>query len=192
MTNVNGPGSGPIFVQLVGNECTGSEPQLFDCDIRPLGFPTSSCSSHSTDAAVVCGRCLLISLCPCCIILNYFISDFDECSQTNVICGTNAKCIDEVRNFTCECLLGYTGNPFEMCSGNSHRIATQYLLMTTTSNFQILMNVKYFRIGVMNVATQRVPMSVCVVKAIISLLTMEHIIYIVKVGMHVHNKKLHS
>lgn len=97
-----------------------------------------------------------------------------------------------MRNFTCECLLGYTGNPFEMCSGNSHRIATQYLLMTTTSNFQILMNVKYFRIGVMNVATQRVPMSVCVVKAIISLLTMEHIIYIVKVGMHVHNKKLHS
>ena len=56
-----GPGKGPIFVQFTGSEqCTGSESRLLDCDIRPLGFPSVLCNSHTTDAAVICGKYLLI------------------------------------------------------------------------------------------------------------------------------------
>lgn len=52
-----GQGNGPVFVQFTGGECMGIESRLLDCETRPLGFPTELCSSHDTDAAVICGNC---------------------------------------------------------------------------------------------------------------------------------------
>ena len=57
-----GQGSGPVFVQFTGGECIGTEFRLLDCDTRPLGFPTELCSSHDTDAAVICGKCSSLPL----------------------------------------------------------------------------------------------------------------------------------
>lgn len=34
----------------------GTESRLLDCDTLPLGFPSDLCSSHDTDAGVICGK----------------------------------------------------------------------------------------------------------------------------------------
>lgn len=53
---VYGPGKGPVYVELTGSECTGSESRLLDCVLRPLGLLNDLCNSHDTDAAVICGK----------------------------------------------------------------------------------------------------------------------------------------
>lgn len=112
---VYGPGKGPVFVEFTGRECTGRESQVLDCGILPLGYINPVCSDHVTDAAVICGR---LCVCMCfCILYHQCLAVSNECTGESNPCGDHAKCVDEVRNFTCVCENGYTGNPFDSCTG---------------------------------------------------------------------------
>ena len=42
----------------------------------------------------------------------FFLLDIDECSETPMICGAGAACINQEGNYTCECVVG-----FEMVNG---------------------------------------------------------------------------
>ena len=46
-------------------------------------------------------------------------ADIDECAKNP--CGANARCIDTVGAFTCQCLPDYTGNPYKGCTGQCRR-----------------------------------------------------------------------
>ena len=43
--------------------------------------------------------------------INY-ISDINECERPGA-CGMNAKCVNSPGNYTCSCLEGFIGNPFD-------------------------------------------------------------------------------
>ena len=39
-------------------------------------------------------------------------TDINECLKPNV-CGSNAVCLNQVGNHTCQCLEGFQGNPYD-------------------------------------------------------------------------------
>jgi len=43
--------------------------------------------------------------------INY-VSDINECEHPDA-CGINAKCVNSPGNYTCSCLEGFIGNPFD-------------------------------------------------------------------------------
>ena len=49
-----GSGTGPVFLEFSGRKCAGDEDNILECDHRPLALTTPTCSTHETDAAVVC------------------------------------------------------------------------------------------------------------------------------------------
>ena len=51
--------------------------------------------------------CLNISF-----FVDHFFSDINECLKPNV-CGSNAVCLNQVGNHTCQCLEGFEGNPYD-------------------------------------------------------------------------------
>ena len=44
------------------------------------------------------------------IILQYTITDVDECTQATDDCHLNATCDNTIGSYTCECVAGLTGN----------------------------------------------------------------------------------
>ena len=44
------------------------------------------------------------------IILQYTITDVDECTQATDDCHFNATCDNTISSYTCECVAGLTGN----------------------------------------------------------------------------------
>jgi hypothetical protein len=71
----------------------------------------------------------------------------DECATNQFSCASNAKCVNNVGSYTCECLSGYTGDGKSSCSGKDKFIVKGFKSLSLsglTSSFfsQILMNAR--------------------------------------------------
>ena len=44
------------------------------------------------------------------ILISYVFADIDECTTGIDACAANAKCIDTVGSYDCECYKGFSGN----------------------------------------------------------------------------------
>ncbi|CAI8021725.1 Fibrillin-2 [Geodia barretti] len=85
-----GLGEGPVFLDEL--KCTSDNERLLDC---PSLFFLSRCSQQ--DVGVRC-------------------NDIDDCESGLSNCADNARCVDQVEGFGCQCVEGYTGDGFNDCT----------------------------------------------------------------------------
>ncbi len=57
-------------------------------------------------------------------------TDIDECVVGTDGCHNNANCMNTMGSFTCECMLGYTGNGKQTCQGNFALIISSTILFS--------------------------------------------------------------
>lgn len=49
------------------------------------------------------------------VVYTWF-TDIDDCDVGLANCTSNARCVDQVEGFGCQCIEGYTGDGFTYCN----------------------------------------------------------------------------
>ena len=75
-------------------------------------------------------------------------SDIDDCESGLSNCADNARCVDQVEGFGCQCVEGYTGDGFNHCTSELSHLHMMHTLLVFHILQQILMNVELSRINV--------------------------------------------
>jgi len=78
------------------------------CASNPCNSDVSSCVETATGAVCQCHDGYASDG------TDFGCRDVDECA--NVPCGANSRCVNTIGSFTCHCITGYVGNPYDGCT----------------------------------------------------------------------------